>query len=176
MEIKAIETVYKGYRFRSRLEARWAVFFDALGIEWVYEPEGFELPDGSRYLPDFFVYIDKSRGLREGSGYWIEIKGQEPRADEIKKLSQLCQLTDHTGYIFSGLPSEKTWICCHRLGSIHEHGQDDEEVPWMRKFLFEMAIPWNRCANYNHSVSKSVIAARSARFEHGERGLYGRHH
>jgi hypothetical protein len=29
-EIKAIETSYKGYRFRSRLEARWAVFFDAL--------------------------------------------------------------------------------------------------------------------------------------------------
>lgn len=28
--VKAIDTVYKGYRFRSRLEARWAVFFDAL--------------------------------------------------------------------------------------------------------------------------------------------------
>lgn len=28
-EIKAIDTYYKGYRFRSRLEARWAVFFDA---------------------------------------------------------------------------------------------------------------------------------------------------
>ncbi len=35
--IKAIETVYKGYRFRSRLEARWAVFFDSLGIIWEYE-------------------------------------------------------------------------------------------------------------------------------------------
>ena len=32
-EIKAIETVYKGYRFRSRLEARWAVFFDACGVK-----------------------------------------------------------------------------------------------------------------------------------------------
>lgn len=32
--IKPIETKYKGYRFRSRLEARWAVFFDALGISW----------------------------------------------------------------------------------------------------------------------------------------------
>lgn len=30
--MKAIETRYKGYRFRSRLEARWAVFFDALGL------------------------------------------------------------------------------------------------------------------------------------------------
>jgi len=40
-EIKAIETVYNGYKFRSRLEARWAVFFDALGIEYEYEKEGF---------------------------------------------------------------------------------------------------------------------------------------
>lgn len=31
---KAVETVYKGYRFRSRLEARWAIFFDSLGIKW----------------------------------------------------------------------------------------------------------------------------------------------
>ena len=31
---KAIETLYKGYRFRSRLEARWAVFFDASKIEF----------------------------------------------------------------------------------------------------------------------------------------------
>src|SRR6266480_2904508 len=52
--MQAIETVYKGYRFRSRLEARWAVFFDALGEEWQYEVEGFELPSG-RYLPDFYL-------------------------------------------------------------------------------------------------------------------------
>lgn len=42
--IKAIKTEYKGYRFRSRLEARWAVFFDALGVRWEYEKEGYELP------------------------------------------------------------------------------------------------------------------------------------
>ena len=41
--LKAIETEYKGYRFRSRLEARWAVFFDACGVKWEYEPEGYVL-------------------------------------------------------------------------------------------------------------------------------------
>ena len=55
MDIKPIETVYNGYRFRSRLEARWAVFFDALGIKYEYEPEGFELDDGHHYLPDFYL-------------------------------------------------------------------------------------------------------------------------
>ena len=43
MNIKPIETVYNGYRFRSRLEARWAVFFRAVGIEYQYEPEGFDM-------------------------------------------------------------------------------------------------------------------------------------
>lgn len=53
-DIKAIETVYDGYRFRSRLEARWAVFFNSLGVRFEYEPEGFELSCG-RYLPDFYL-------------------------------------------------------------------------------------------------------------------------
>lgn len=61
----AIETEYKGYRFRSRLEARWAVFFDALRIEWKYETEGYEV-DGARYLPDFFL---------PASNDWVEVKG-----------------------------------------------------------------------------------------------------
>ena len=61
-EIKAIETVYNGYRFRSRLEARWAVFFDALGVEYEYEPQGFVLPSGKHYLPDFKIKCYGTRG------------------------------------------------------------------------------------------------------------------
>lgn len=53
-DIKPIETVYKGYRFRSRLEARWAVFFDAAGIQYEYEPQGYEV-NGIKYLPDFYL-------------------------------------------------------------------------------------------------------------------------
>ena len=51
--IRAIETVYNGYKFRSRLEAKWAVFFDAVGIKYQYEIEGYEMDD-IRYLPDFY--------------------------------------------------------------------------------------------------------------------------
>jgi hypothetical protein len=46
----AIPTMYRGVRFRSRLEARWAAFFDVAGWSWVYEPV--ELPG---YIPDFLV-------------------------------------------------------------------------------------------------------------------------
>ena len=62
-EIKAIETYYKGYRFRSRLEARWAVFFDAAGIKYEYEPEGFVMSDGTKYLPE--VDFPESKRLFE---------------------------------------------------------------------------------------------------------------
>lgn len=61
-EIKPIETYYNGYRFRSRLEARWAVFFDTLGVEYEYEPEGFMLPSGKCYLPDFRAKCYGTRG------------------------------------------------------------------------------------------------------------------
>lgn len=77
-----IETEWRGCRFRSRLEARWAVFFEEAGIAWQYEPEGFEtdqcIEEGSlvedpdeanppvRYLPDFLLPETKT---------WVEVKG-----------------------------------------------------------------------------------------------------
>lgn len=63
-KIKAIETVYDGYKFRSRLEARWAVFWNKMGLGYDYEPEGFDLGI-AWYLPDFW--------LRELQWY-VEIK------------------------------------------------------------------------------------------------------
>lgn len=65
MSIQAIETEYKGYKFRSRLEARWSVFFDAMNVKWEYEPEGFENDKGERYLPDFYLH---------GYDVWCEVK------------------------------------------------------------------------------------------------------
>lgn len=54
MSIMPIQTQYDGYLFRSRLEARWAVFFDNAKIAYEYEPEGFDL-NGDYYLPDFYL-------------------------------------------------------------------------------------------------------------------------
>lgn len=74
MAIQAIQTRYAGCHFRSRLEARWAVFFNKLGISWKYEPEGFVVRgsyEGDRdipYLPDFYL---------PGSKTWVEVKGSE---------------------------------------------------------------------------------------------------
>lgn len=53
--IKPIETVYNGYRFRSRLEAKWAVYFNLIGLNYIYEPNGYVLSNGQCYLPDFYL-------------------------------------------------------------------------------------------------------------------------
>jgi hypothetical protein len=81
----AIETEYAGCLFRSRLEARWAVFFDKLDVEWEYEPQGYhvgglyadQFPDDPhcqprRYLPDFYL---------PGTRTWVEVKGSSSNVD-----------------------------------------------------------------------------------------------
>src|SRR5580700_1070020 len=75
---KPIETRYQGYRFRSRLEARWAVFFTALEIPWRYEPEGYDLgPDLGSYLCDFYLPT-VVRYRKDAPGLWLEVKPVEP--------------------------------------------------------------------------------------------------
>lgn len=81
---KAIETQYAGCRFRSRLEARWAVFLDALDVTWRYEMEGFDLDD-LWYLPDFWL---------PDLGFWVEVKPVDPSEPEMTKARRLAQ---HTG-------------------------------------------------------------------------------
>lgn len=48
--VNAIPTRYAGCQFRSRLEAKWAAFFDLLGWNWEYEPI-----DLNGYIPDFVL-------------------------------------------------------------------------------------------------------------------------
>ena len=67
-EIAAIQTTYKGYRFRSRLEARWAIFFDLSGMRWEYEVEPIKV-NGEAYLPDFKLYP-----YEYGQPVYMEIK------------------------------------------------------------------------------------------------------
>lgn len=90
MNIKAIETRYAGCRFRSRLEARWAVFFDHLGIRWEYEPQGYVVGNRVRhgrpvpYLPDFWLPRIHDGVRTGGHGIWVEVKGiLSPREADI---------------------------------------------------------------------------------------------
>ena len=87
-ELKAIETEYRGYRFRSRLEARWAVFFDVCKVKWEYEPEGYDLGDGLYYLPDFLLHdVDG----RDGGDIYVEVKGKMTDRD-AEKINRFVEL------------------------------------------------------------------------------------
>lgn len=91
--IKAIETRYKGYKFRSRLEARWAVFFDAMGYDWKYERQGYSLQDGELpYLPDF--EIDRGGG---GTPLYVEVKGSKDAI--VKEWERYSSLLDYGGVL-----------------------------------------------------------------------------
>lgn len=209
MSIKAIETVYKGYRFRSRLEARYAVMFDALGFEWQYEPEGFDLGEMGHYLPDFFL---------PKLNVWIEIKGGKATGVELAKcgalfagktgeavVTDLLMMGDETitRLVLEDLTREAKdrgvtsvnvhhWFC----DAGRDRNADREHV-----FLFEglldnaymcLGSRHDQCTPVNiihhllgHStgtigyncpkidlvpiMTKAIIAARSARFEHGEK-------
>ena len=175
MEIKAIETSYNGYRMRSRIEARWAVFYDALGVDWRYEPEGYNL-NGVYYLPDFYL---------PEYGF-IEIKGAHPTKDEIIKCELLSNI--NTVFLFFGeIPepvryfadanyvdsayifydgacadSGYSWCICKICGAINIQygGMAARNCN---------CLDWKRYKGYNDDdplLVKAYTAARSARFEH----------
>lgn len=107
MTIKPIETEYNGYKFRSRLEARWAVFFDAADIEYEYEPEGFEGEGGNRYLPDFYLpesqmYVEV-KPQRPGYGKEI-VKALNTISKQLDKLLILQDIPAKAGYDFYWYP------------------------------------------------------------------------
>ena len=118
--IKAIETEYKGYRFRSRLEARWAVFFDAAEISWEYEPEGYELSTGERYLPDFYLPLDD---------IYVEVKGQKLNDKEKEKLEKFAFGINKSILLVTGILGEgKCEIICY--------DSLEEQFVWMTVDIF----------------------------------------
>lgn len=164
MTIKAKPTPYNGHHFRSRLEARWAVFYDELGIKWVYEPETFEFPDGTLYLPDFYL---------PGIGAYVEIKPAYPTPDEIRKAELLSRFGEVTVRIFYGLPRE--------YGEVRITGVDIGPGP--RPLVFDVSCSgnqyrgWGLLANKQSTEDEAlrlgILAANkaaSARFEFGESG------
>lgn len=170
--MKAIETEYNGYKFRSRLEARWAVFFDTIGIKYEYEPEGYEFEGGTKYLPDFKLLNVHFRSYEDKCGpVYVEVKGNMTNED-MHKIA---------------LFSEKHPILV--IQSI-ENAEDQFDwweggASWSFEFLDGDSYPCmftEHCneiwlAGPDHDewdglelMQKGVRAAKQARFEHGQKG------
>lgn len=214
--IRPIETWYAGCRFRSRLEARYAVLFDHLGIRWEYEPQGYlvgpnhDLP----YLPDFWLPAER---------LWVEVKGSEDQLDlerliyaaipqyglpagsppfvlgdyQVRMLilgpirRGVGRITDnatneHVGYmqpaptvlsfrkgdLFQG----SAWFINKGIQVSPEGGLVANDSPEI--FLGTRGAEWGNFVGgggaigdeYDEAVAAAYVAAKSARFEHGERG------
>lgn len=210
--IKAIETHYAGCRFRSRLEARWAVFLEHMHIEWQYEAQGFEcgprvsLTTGSEawptwgYLPDFWLPEQKT---------FIEVKGSLTDGEWLRVIdnaSSLCDRTDTRLALCGPIPEPGSeWAptalsmrkgCVlvspalvggatddgeHSLGEgciAHDTGGDlwavtaeacNREAALRNFGRNPLGYPlrWREAFG---SFNRAYAVARSARFEHGERG------
>lgn len=175
--LSPIETEYAGYRFRSRLEARWAVFFGALGLKWDYEPDAYKLPGGS-YLPDFFVRIQDGADRGEGAdwetpvpGYWVEVKGAPPTVLDIRLLHELQNATGHRAVLVWGLPDSREWwetfYSCKEAIK-RPDGARATAFFWNCLRRPEGCGTYGETMVYLHSrMQFAVKSAKSARFENG---------
>lgn len=187
---KVIETRYKQCKFRSRLEARWAVFFDALGVRWDYEREGFQFQDGIRYLPDFWLPDLKC---------WLEVKPDLPSYgdEEWTKAANLAEIGYPVG-ILGGTPGKEqiVFFVCD-ISENSAGGPNDTPAAWwplrdhrvtfnlelMEKRDYERQIvdadlqehfphyEWPRdYARDDARLKRAYTAASSAQFEFGKKG------
>ena len=126
--LKAIQTSYDGRFFRSRTEARWAVFFNVLGAVYDYEPEGYHLPSGRMYLPDFRLQLP-------GSYLWIEVKPHVEDSDgKMEEFAECLKGTDRATI----LPSLNAYFEMIRRGYLGSLGLDCyfEDGGFDQPFLF----------------------------------------
>lgn len=130
--LKPIQTEYNGFLFRSKLEAQWAYFFDLAGIRYIYEPEGFKLPTGECYLPDFYLPDIGHRA----HGLAIEVKGgiEDPaiKAEALRKAILYSRIAEASNNEY-GLPDPELMNPIIIIGAIpksHEELFKQPEELW----------------------------------------------
>lgn len=184
--IYAIETTYAGHRFRSRLEARWAVFLDHLGVPWEYEPQGYKLPSGP-YLPDFhiqlgdtsaFLEVKPDSGLRAGpqedDPRWHEfsqsvgrlyVTGGIPRPEEIEAKGRDSENETMWSYDAGGWDNYHAFCICEECGAVGI----EFSAAWGRVGCCKEPDSDDGPGSGDHPrILEAYAAARKARFEHGE--------
>lgn len=133
-----IQTDYNGTHFRSRVEARWACFFDLVGWRWEYEP--FDLHG---YIPDFLL-LGKREVLVEVKAYEtigtltivadetqtiggrdVLVLGNTPFPDGGDELGRWWQLGVIAEHDFGGAAvSSAQWHKCGSCGNLAFHSAD----------------------------------------------------
>lgn len=184
MNYRPIETRYAGCVFRSRLEARWAVFFNRLGIRWEYEPQGYVL-NGRPYLPDFKLSCPGTPIL------FAEIKQSETDpldGEHVELCRGLARATGAPVVLLTGQPHwrpynqvtpDMPWNAFHAVffRDYDPKIQVADGYWWQQITVDEhtgmLEFPHDERAarkSFGRGLVDAVQAARSARFEHGASG------
>ena len=182
-QFNQIPTHYKGHACRSRVEARWMVAFDIARIMFEYEPEGFDLPEVGKYLPDFYLpQVDM----------FAEVKADTFNLEELKKAQALATHTEKGVLLLSGTPSKAAYWGVHPKEGFsfkHEYKENSFAVMdyeifegsyWLheKRFFANSGLSLDSFPDPRYSLNspdddnlyEPTFAARSARFEYGECG------
>lgn len=175
--MKVIQTWYKGIKFRSRTEARWAVFFDKLNIDWQYEVEGYVMNDGTCYLPDFWLPTFED-------GMFVEVKGKFTK-EENDLCRDLCYESDKKVLLAEGIPKAREYVflvkdkeidgVVYYIGLPNANAAEYENRMFAESGIsnfYTYDIPEENLSQLNVEYLKAIRDARSARFEHGESGSF----
>ena len=99
--MKGVSVEYNGIIFKSKLEAKWACYFDCIGIKWQYEPNLFKFKNNIYYKPDFFL---------PQVNLWAEVKiDNELTTLEIEKIKCLINETGKRCILLNGGPKPITF-------------------------------------------------------------------
>lgn len=148
--LKAIQTRYGGRHFRSRLEARWALFFDLLAIGWDYECDAFATSAGP-YLPDFRLQVADREPL------WFEVK---PTGAEIERVHRAMARDGAPIVVAAGMPRNAATQGEHLTLLWHAHDTSFGPMEDERPFAFPGAA---------RKLSGAFVAALSHRFDRRRR-------
>ena len=161
--IAPIQTSYSGYKFRSRLEARWSIFFETLGWKWHYEAEGYHLPNGQMYLPDF----------QFSEHIYGEVKPEHAPMSDFDKARALCAAGKCSVLLLQGVPTVEplTLLTWDTYNNVVE-SVEVSVIPVGDKYhpFYYGGFMKGCWVQYDALLVKAVARARSARFEHGESG------
>jgi hypothetical protein len=133
--IKAIPTEYAGSMFRSRLEARWASFFDLCGWRWTYEPD-----DMDGYIPDFKLWFRTPLLVEVKPINWDESERDESILEEARLKFINAGISGEALILGSRICIEDVngaQLAHQRIGAIMDIDHDtDEASPWGPAFAF----------------------------------------
>lgn len=160
--ITSIDTFYNGNYFRSRLEARWAIYFDQIGLKYEYEPEGLEFQGKYDYLPDFYLPEKKIYcEIKNKNAFWMDdcnrLQDGTEKAYRYRKISEELRKDDIPWVMFIGSPYDILF------NDAHWYYNQDIQLPQDQEEWYEKTIRSIISLDYK----KYAEISAKVRFEHG---------